>query len=391
MNRPSVAIVGAGIGGLTAAVALSRAGLPVKLIEQAPRLAYVGAGIQLAPNATRLLHRLGLRLDSVAVRPEAIELRRWDDGQVLGRTVLGRECEELYGAPYYSVHRADLHRALLALLPDGLLRLGQRCTGVREEPDQVVVDHCGAGHAGSATTASLAVGADGIHSVVRESLCQDDPKYSGQTIYRGLVPAGRLSPAGAAPKVTIWLGPGQHCVYYPVCGGENVSFAATVPAAGWRTESWSAGGDPADLTAAYAGWHDQVLEVLSGAGSVSRWALHDRDTVTTWSRRRMTLLGDAAHPMLPFLAQGANQAVEDAAALAACLREVSDEDVAAALRRYEEKRIPRTAQVHQRSRANTAALHLADGDRQQDRDAALGASHSLAGMAWLYGYDAQRA
>jgi salicylate hydroxylase len=305
---------------------------------------------------------------------------------VLGRTVLGRECEELYGAPYYSVHRADLHRALLALLPDDLLCLGERCTGVGERPDQAVVSHSGA-----TTTASLAVGADGIHSVVRESLSTDDPRYSGQTIYRGLVPAARLSPACAAPKVTIWLGPGQHCVYYPVCGGAEVSFAATVPADEWRTESWSAEGDPADLAAAYSGWHDGVLEVLSAASSVSRWALHDRDTMTTWSRRRTTLVGDAAHPMLPFLAQGANQAIEDAAALAAYLREASADDVPAALRRYEEARIPRTAQVHQRSRENTRTLHLADGGRQRDRDSMLGPSHSLAGMAWLYGYDAQRA
>lgn len=385
MNRPSVAIVGAGIAGLTTAAACTRAGLEVKLFEQAPCLAYVGAGIQLAPNASRLLRRLGLRLDSVAVRPQAIELRRWDDGHLLGRTMLGRECEELYGAPYYTVHRADLHRALLELLPDDLLRLGERCTEVRELPGEAT-----ASLSGSTATASLVVGADGIHSVVRDVLSKDDPRYSGQTIYRGLVPAGRLSPACTAPKVTIWLGPGQHCVYYPICGGAEVSFAATVPAADWRTESWSAEGDPADLTAAYAGWHDQVLEVLGAAGSASRWALHDRDTVSAWSRRRITLVGDAAHPMLPFLAQGANQAVEDAAALAACLTEVSADGVPAALRRYEELRIPRTAQVHQRSRDNARTLHMTDGDRQRDRDATIGAANSLAGMAWLYGYDAQR-
>jgi len=193
VNRTSVAIVGAGIAGLTTAAALTRADLEVTLFEQAPRLAHVGAGVQLAPNASRLLHRLGLRLVSAAVRPEAIELRRWDDGQVLGRTVLGRECEELYGAPYYTVHRADLHRALLELLPDGLLRLGERCTGVRELPGQAQ-----ACLSGLTATASLVVGADGIHSVVREVLSKDDPRYSGQTIYRGLVPAGRLSPACTA-------------------------------------------------------------------------------------------------------------------------------------------------------------------------------------------------
>jgi salicylate hydroxylase len=385
VNRPSIAIVGAGIAGLTTAAALTRAGLTVTLFEQAARLEHVGAGIQLAPNASRLLHRLGLRLDSVAVRPEAIELRRWDDGQLLGRTVLGRECEELYGAPYYSVHRADLHRALLELLPGDLLRLGEYCTGVREMPG-----YAAACLSGMTATASLVVGADGIHSVVRQALSDDDPRYSGQTIYRGLVPARRLSPESAAPKVTIWLGPGQHCVYYPVRGGEEVSFAATVPAADWHTESWSATGEPADLAAAYEGWHDRALEVLNAASSVSRWSLHDRDTLPTWSGRRITLVGDAAHPMLPFLAQGANQAVEDAAALAACLGEVTVDGIPAALGRYEKLRIPRTAQVHQRSRDNAKTLHLDDGDGQRGRDAGMGATHSLAGMAWLYGYDAQR-
>lgn len=382
-----IAVVGAGIAGLTVAAALARAGLRCEVFEQAPYLAEVGAGIQVAPNAARLLHRLGLadHLRDVAVRPRAIQMHRWDDGDPIMRTPLGPECEELFGAPYYLVHRADLHGGLLELLPQGIVRLGLRCTHVEEREDEVELRF----EDGRTVRADLVIGADGIHSVMRDRLVRDRPRFSGQTIYRGLVPAERLPAMAAEPKVRLWLGPDQHVVAYPISRGTQISFGATTPSDGWRTESWSAAGDVASLAAAYSGWNADVQKLIGSADAVSRWALHDRDTIETWSTRRITLIGDAAHPMLPFLAQGANQAIEDAIVLAACLRGAGD--VASALRRYEALRRPRTEEIHRRSRANNRNLHLSDGESQRRRDDELADSAGLDSQSWLYGYDAELA
>lgn len=382
-----IAIIGAGIAGATLAAALSRAEPRYQLFEQAESINEIGAGVQLAPNASRLLHRLGLRdyLASAAVRPEAIELRRWDDGRLLARTELGHECERVYGAPYYTVHRHDLQRGLLGLLPRHAVRGGSRCTAVAELPGEVAVRF-----GRHAVRAGVVVGADGIHSVVRESLSADATRFSGQRIYRGLVPAEALSPWKVPPRVQIWLGPRQHCVCYPVRRGDLINFAATAPAEDWRVESWSAPGRVADLLSAYSGWHENVTRVLGAASAVTCWALHDRDNIERWSTDRVTLAGDAAHPMLPFMAQGANQAIEDAISLAAFLRAAGPDEVASALHRYEQIRMARTAEVQQRSRANSTTFHLADGQEQENRDAAIARAHDLASMAWLYGYDAEK-
>jgi len=384
-----IAVVGAGIAGLTVAAALHEVGLCCHVFEQARLLDEVGAGIQLAPNAARVLHRLGVgkRLGDSAVRPLAIEMRRWEDNSVLRRTPLGAECEERFGAPYYTMHRADLHRGLLERLPEGLVHLGRRCEGVREHSDEVEVQFSD----GSSITADLVIGADGIHSRVREALVRDEPCYCGHTIYRALVPAERVPFAVAEPKVVIWLGPGRHCVSYPVSDGKQVSLGATVPDARWVTESWSAQGRTDALARAYTGWNSEVRALTAAPDAVSRWALHDRGTLSTWSSDRLTVVGDAAHPMLPFFAQGANQAIEDAVTLAACLRDADSDGIASALRRYENVRKPRTDQVHEISRANTTALHLTDGEEQRRRDRALAEGGALANQDWIYGYDAEAA
>lgn len=383
-----VAIVGAGIAGQTVAAGLLRAGIRCQVFEQARQLREAGAGVQIAPNAAKVLHRLGLadHLRAVAVRPAAIEMRRWDTNRAFRRTPLDA-CEALFGAPYYVVHRADLQRSLLQLLPEGTVRLGHRCIGVVEADDGVELRF----EDGSSTTADVVVGADGVHSAVRDALVADEPRFSGQTISRGLVPAERVPFLLDEPKVVLWLGPEQHCVCYPVAGGKLVSFGATTPARGWRTESWSAEGSVEELVAAYSGWNDEVLRVLGAADSVGRWALHDRDNVDRWSTARITIVGDAAHPMLPFFAQGANQAIEDAIVLALCLKRASSDGIAASLRRYEELRKPRTARIHQISRDNARALHLPDGPEQSRRDSAMNGSAGLGSQEWLYGYDAELA
>ena len=389
MPQIRVAVAGAGIAGLAFALALRRAGIDCHLYEQAERLAEVGAGVQVTPNATRLLHRLGLedRLRAVAVAPRAIEMRRWDDGGLLQRTELGGPCRRRFGAPYYTVHRADLHDALLSLVPADRVHLGARLVSVTQSAGEAWL------HLSDGTTvaADLVVGADGIRSVARERIAADRPRYSGQTIYRGLVPADRVPFLAADPRVRLWLGPDQHCVCYPVSSGRQVSFGATVSSSHWREESWSAPGDPAELAAAYAAWHPDVTRLITAAETVGRWALHDRDSLGRLSAGRVADIGDAAQPMLPFQAQGANQAIEDAVVLAACLADAGPDGLGAALLRYERIRLPRTTRIQQQSRANATTFHLADGDEQRRRDASTQASPGLERHEWLFGYDAEQA
>lgn len=392
-------MVGAGIGGLTLAAALRRAGgVRCEVYEQTGRLSEVGAGLQLAPNAVRLLHRLGLAgpLRSFGVRPAATEIRRWDGGRLLSRTELGSACEELYGAPYYTVHRAQLHAALLEAAGPDTVRLGRRLTGLRRGDGQVLLRFDGPAESGGGEvrTADVVVGADGIHSAVRAHLARDAPVWSGQTVYRGLVTGEALPELVDDPAVRVWMGPGQHCVCYPVSSGRAVSFAATVRPEGPGDpppESWSAPGDPADLLRAYRGWDPAVVRLLRAASDtgVRRWALHDREPLRRWSAGRVTLLGDAAHPMLPFLAQGANQAVEDALSLAVCLTGADTATVPAALRRYEALRIPRAGAVQRGSRGSTRMMHLEDGEEQRRRDGAMASAAALRAMSWLYAHDAE--
>ncbi|MWA09125.1 FAD-dependent monooxygenase [Streptomyces sp. BA2] len=389
MPQLRVAVAGGGIAGLVFAVALRRAGIDCHVYEQTGRLAEVGAGVQVAPNATRLLRRLGLRdrLRTIAVAPQAIEMRRWDDGTLLQRTELGEPCRRRFGAPYYTVHRADLHSSLLALVPPDRVHLGARCVAVTQDADAARLHLSD----GTVVAADLVVGADGIHSLVRERIVADRPRYSGQTIYRGLVPAERVPHLLSEPRVRLWMGPDQHCVCYPVSSGRQVSFGATVAASDWREESWSARGDVAELAAAYKGWHADVTRLIDAAGTVGRWALHDRESVDRLSSGRVAVIGDAAHPMLPFQAQGANQAIEDAVVLAVCLARAAAGGLSGALRRYERIRLPRTTRIQRRSRENAKAFHLADGDEQRRRDTAAQASSGLDHHQWLFGYDAEEA
>lgn len=358
-ERVRVAVVGAGIAGLSVAAFLARAGITATVYEQATELREVGAGIQLSPNGSRLLHRAGLgaHLSAAAVRPEAIEVRRWQDNGLIARTELGAACEAAYGAPYYTVHRARLHSGLLGLVQDRVHR-GRRVVAVTEHPDRVELRFAG----GDPVSADLVVGADGLHSVVRRAVSADTVRFSGLTVHRGLA-----RDTGGEPLVRIWLGPARHVVAYPIGGG-----VANVVVAG-KSESFD-------------GWHDEVRAVVAGAEGWSRWPLYDRVPLDRWGTRRVVLAGDAAHPLLPFGAQGANQAIEDAAALARCL---AAGDVPGALRRYEEIRVPRVDRVRAMVRGNTDDHHLPDGARQRRRDAPMRARESLHARAWLYGYDAE--
>ncbi|MEU7612583.1 FAD-dependent monooxygenase [Micromonospora sp. NPDC049204] len=389
MPQMRVAVAGAGIAGLALAAALRRAGIDCHVYEQAEHLTEVGAGVQVAPNATRLLHQLGLRdrLRGVAVVPQAIESRRWDDGRRLQRTPLGSLCRSRFGAPYYTMRRADLLTSLLSVVPPDRVHLGARLAAVTQSADEARLHLSD----GPTVTADLVVGADGIHSIAREQIVADRPRPSGQTLYRGLVPVERVRFLLTEIRVQSWLGPDQHLVCYPVSSGRQVSFEATMSASDRREESWSARGDVAPLAAAYAGWHPDVTRVIDAAETITRSALHDRESIERLSSGRVAVIGDAAHPMAPIQAQGANQAIEDAVVLAACLADARPGDLSAALRRYEGIRLPRTTRIQQQSRANAETFHLVNGQARHRRDTSAQTASGLDRHEWLFGYDAEQA
>jgi 2-polyprenyl-6-methoxyphenol hydroxylase-like FAD-dependent oxidoreductase len=387
-ERVRVAVIGGGIGGLAAAASLLRAGFDVHVYEQAKALGEVGAGINIGPNASRLLHRLGLaeRLGACGIRPTTFDQRRWDDGRFLVRAPLGAMVEEKFGAPYYTFHRADLHGALASLLPAERIHLGHRFTRWADHVDRIEAQFDN----GTAIAADVLVGADGIHSVVRHALLgPEKPRFTGCVAYRGLVPADRLTHLGLERTTQIWMGPERHFVHYFVAAGRLVNFVAVTEEDSWQRESWIDRGEVADTLAAFAGWHPQVRAIIGATDETYKWALFDRAPLPRWSVGRVTLLDDACHPMLPFMGQGAAQAIEDAATLTTCLDKL--DDAPAALKLYETLRLPRASRLQSMSQTNKMRFHLADGPEQQERDAhmAQGATDwSFAAIAWLYEHDA---
>ena len=390
LRRASVAIIGGGIGGLTAATLLLRAGFDVQVYEQARALEEVGAGIRIGPNASRILHRLGIAevLGRTGVKPATFDQRRWDDGRILLRSPLGETIESAFGAPYYTFYRADLHRALADAIPREHVHLGHCFTHLVNHHDRVEAHF----ENGTSISADALIGADGIHSAVRQALFgPEKPRFTGCVAYRGLVPPDRLTHLGLESRNQIWMGPSRHFVHYFVSAGKLVNFVAIVDQDSWLGESWVDRGEVADVIAAYAGWHTQVLSIIGSADEIYKWALFDRAPLPRWSVGRVTLLGDSCHPMLPFMGEGAAQAIEDAATLKGCLLKFSG-DVPAALRLYEQLRLPRASRLQAMSKNNKARFHMSDGPAQEDRDAqmASGATDwSLGAIAWLYEHDAE--
>jgi salicylate hydroxylase len=388
-----IAIVGGGLGGLAAALFLRQAGFDPIVYEQAVELREVGAGIVVSPNMVRPLRKLGLadKLAAFAVRLEAAwEFRRWQDAKVLSVQPMGQECVRLYGADCYVAHRADLLAMFQQALPQEVLRLDHRCVGVEQDDSEVRLTFVNRNAARMTVTADVVIGADGIHSAVRRQVAPtEDARFSGLCAFRCLVPAERAPEMALRPVQTLWLGPGRHFVHYPICAGRLVNVVAIVPAGAWRTESWTADGEIADLQAEFQGWDERLHQLIASASSTKRWAMYDRSPLERWTQGRIALLGDAAHAMLPFFAQGAAQAIEDAAVLSTCLGHSDPPSAPLALQRYEAIRRPRASQIQLMSRGKEVRNHLPDGREQQQRDAELARGELLRDSAWLYAYDVE--
>ncbi len=360
MSEPTnILIAGAGIGGLTAALACAQQGMKVAVVERATELAEVGAGLQIAANGTHVLERLGLgaALESIGFRPEAATLRLGQSGRTIFSNPLGEAARERYGAWYYHVHRADLHRILAEAAsanPNIDLQLAKAVTGFVENAGSV---SAGLSDGTSISGAAL-VGADGIHSSVRETLFgKDAPRFTGNVAWRLLVPTENLPVGLIPPHATVWTGPKGHAVTYYVRGGELVNFVGVVEREDWQVEGWLESGDISELKRDFAPWCSTIHQLIDAADETTcfKWALFDREPLPSWSKGRATLLGDACHPMLPFMAQGACMAIEDAWVLASELGKA--DNPAQAFLAYEAQRKKRTARVQMAARANAKRFH----------------------------------
>ncbi len=387
-----VLIAGGGIGGLAAALALRGAGFDAHVYEQASVLREVGAGVQTSPNAVKVLHRLGLAepLQTVAVVPLSIDSRDWQSGEILGRVPLAEAALARYQAPYYHLHRADLHDVLHTALGDTHITLGARCTAVEQAHDLVTIRFAD----GRSATGELLIGADGVHSVVRDYVAgADRSTWSRQIAWRGVVPAGIGHEIGLELRSHSFWGPRRQFVTYYIAAGRKVNWVGNVQSDGeWREESWSTRGDRDEALAEYAGWHAQVRALIDNTDQVFKWALYDRVPLPEWSRGRVTLLGDAAHAMLPYLAQGAGQSIEDAWVLARCLGQNRD-DTDRALEQYAACRRERTAKMQAGSREAGRTMHLADPAEVRARNERMRGDPDahVARYDWIYGYDVDKA
>jgi salicylate hydroxylase len=390
-----IAIIGGGIGGLAAAIALLRRGLDVDVYEQSPELREIGAGVQMGPNGTRVLHALGLEvpLKQIEFAPSRREIRLWNTGETWNWFELGAKAIERHGTPHLMLHRGDLHN-ILADAVKGLkadaLHLGHRCVAITQTEARAHLRFDN----GAAVDAALVVGADGIHSKVRESLFgADRPEFTGCVAWRGLVPFARLPASVSRTSGTNWLGPYGHVLHYPVRRGELLNFVGMVERDDWQVESWNTRGTTAELAQDFRGWHADVQAIIENLDAPYKWALLVRPPMPRWSVGRITLLGDACHPTLPFLGQGAVMALEDGYVLATCLAKYQG-DHTTAFARYEQARKERTSAVvrkaaenrhhvfkHKLADRDTVALSVAQ-EWQQERVRER--------MEWLYTYDATR-
>jgi len=400
-SEPEVVICGAGIGGLTAAVALRAAGIATTVLEQAPQLGEVGAGLQIGPNATRVLGRLGLtrELSEIALTVQESVRRRWADGHVLAKTVLGEAAVARYGSPYAHIHRADLHDLLHRAAidpsrpgPAARIVCGVTVTGV-DTSDPLrprVLTSSGDGYSGD-----VVIGADGIKSVVRRSIGGPEDIFdSGDMAFRTLIDGAAVKADPATrflvdtPATNVWLGADRHIVVYPVRDFSAVNIVAIGPITAEVSEQWRTEAPASEMVELYAGWDDRLTALLSKAEpTVVAWALKHQRPFADWSSGNVALLGDACHAMVPYFSQGASQAIEDGAVLAEEIAGAAGAgEMAEALRRYSDRRAERAAAVQTGALNNRALFHLPDGPQQRERDERFRVEHQESDITfdWIY-------
>jgi salicylate hydroxylase len=375
----TAAVVGGGIGGLAAAAALTRAGIEVSVYEQAPVIGEVGAGVLIGPNSVRLLHRLGLAAaidEAGGWVGEGSTYYRHDGTRVA--PVMTTDSSGW--AAMYGMHRADLVDLLQRAIPAGRVHPGHRAVSFAQTASRARVTF----GSGAAAEADVVIAADGIHSALRRFVTAEaTPVFSGSVAYRGVLDTARV-PWWPPRVFQVWMGEGKHVIVFPVRAGRLLNFVCFVPADQAKRESWSAPGDPDALRAAFAGWASPVTGLLAEVDATFWWGLYDREPLAEWANGRLALLGDAAHPMLPHLGQGANQSIEDAFALAAVLKDASAADVPAALRRYAAVRRRRTDVVQEGSRRNGERYDQVNRTAES-RDREIADTRKL--RAWIYDYD----
>ncbi len=391
-GAPRIAIIGGGIGGTAAALALERRGAEVTIYEQSPVHSEIGAGLNLTPNAIKALRSLGIEdeVNAIGSGSEFLTIRSWKTGRVISRMRRGNFRKQ-FGAPNISVHRADLLNVLSRALKTTAIRLGARCVAVEPGERAAVARFAD----GSSIEADIVIGADGIHSVVRKSLFgADAPRFTGCICWRGMAPAAAVPHDGAIDMAegAMWLGPHGHVVHYPVRRGELINIVAHIDSDAWTEESWTRECDVSEVMTTYAEWHPALRRLYLCSTRWYKWALYDRDPPPRWSRGRAALLGDSAHAMLPYLGQGAAMAIEDGCVLAAMVERHRD-DLGAALHAYEDIRVPRATAAVLGSRARARENHLTSRWARFKRDVMLalrdrfGVDKTAFKVAWLYGYD----
>ncbi len=387
-----IIIGGGGIGGMAAGLALLRAGYDVEIYEQASALGEVGAGIQVSPNGARALDYLGVfeDLKAVSCAPERKEFRLWNTGDTWPMFDLGAIALEKYGYPYLTVYRPDLLNALVTAVqrikPDAV-HLGSSVAGIEQNEDSASLVLAN----GDVITGDVVIGADGVKSTVRNALWgADNPRFAGMIAWRSVIPMKNLPEHMQKMVGSTWIGPGGHAVNYPLRGGELMNFIGTVHRDDWQIESWNIEGDVEECVQDYAGWHPDVHAMIRSADKILKWAFMGRDPMQQWSKGRISLLGDACHPTLPFLAQGAVMAMEDGVVLTRCLEKYADPKEA--LLRYEAARVERTTKMVLGARENTDRFHSSELRTKESADAYLskemGANPIHDRYHWLYIYDA---
>jgi salicylate hydroxylase len=392
-NKPIV-IVGAGIGGLVAALALQQRGFEVALYEQARDLREVGAGVQISPNGTRVLYNLGLAdaIRAVAVEPVGKEVRLWNSGVTWPLFDLGPSCVARYGFPYLMFHRGDLQMVLVEAVrraDPAAIHLGASVTQITETEDGVVVGLAD----GRSVAGSLLIGADGVHSTTRSALFgAAKARFTGCMAWRGVVPMELLPQHLARQAGVNWIGPGRHVVTYPLRSGTLMNFVGVVEHSDWTTESWTARGTREECARDFAGWHPDVHALIDNIDDHYRWALLSRATIECWTGARTVLLGDACHPMLPFMAQGAVMAIEDGLVLARCLARDGIADPAAAFCQYERERVERANRCVRAAERNRELFHSTRLADAKDAERYVGIEWSEQRVFdrydWLFSYDA---